>query len=160
MSPHLAASVLPPHLHSAFVPRLWEFSLPHLPVLVVLFRLHAPLHFVVPLPLPQLVPPFVHLGYLHLAQQRLQLVASRDSVRAWQEATHAQIPLPCISSSQWCYVWASTPYGTFICPSDYSLDGEYMSLRINTETTFQPFVYGTKTPISGFINPARTALKS
>src|SRR5205809_4936713 len=107
---HLAASVLPPHLHSAFVSRLWKFSLPHLPILVVLFRLHALLHFVVPLPLPQLVPPFVHLGYLHLAQQRLQLVASRNSVRAWQEATHAQMPLPCTSSSQRCLVCASTHF--------------------------------------------------
>src|SRR6266498_3383957 len=51
-------------------------------------------------------------------------------------------------------------YDTFICPYDYSLDGEYMSLRINTETTFQPFGYGIKTPISGFINLALSALKS
>src|SRR5438105_15439421 len=107
MSPHLAAFVLPPHLHCAFVPRLWEFSLPHLPDLVVLFQLHAPLDFV--LPLPQLVPSFVHLGNLHFPQQRLQLVASRDSEQAWQEATNAQLPLPCKSSSQRCYVWASTP---------------------------------------------------
>src|SRR5437667_10041589 len=52
------------------------------------------------------------------------------------------------------------PYGTFICPSDYSLDGEYMSLRINTETTFQPFVYGTKTPISGLSIPLELHLKA
>src|SRR5438105_2595643 len=68
MSPHLAASVLPPHLHCASVPRLWEFSLPHLPVLVVLFQLHAPIHFVLHLRLPQLVLPFVHFGYLHFPQ--------------------------------------------------------------------------------------------
>src|SRR6266498_6087997 len=109
MSTHLAAHIMPPHLHCAFVQRLWEFSLPHLPVLVVLFQLHAPLHFVLPLPLPQLVPPFVHFRYLHFPQQRLQPVASRDSEQAWQEATHSQIPLPCTSSSQRCYVWASTP---------------------------------------------------
>src|SRR5438105_15695374 len=116
MSPHLAAFVLPPHLHCSFIPRLWEFSLPHLPDLVVLFQLHAPLHFVLPLPLPQLVPPFVHLGNLHFPQQRLQLVSSRDSEQAWQEATHAQMLLPCISSDQGRYVWASTPIGYLHLP--------------------------------------------
>src|SRR6266542_2075396 len=52
------------------------------------------------------------------------------------------------------------PYDTFIYPCDYSLYGEYMSLRINTETTFHPFVYENKTSISGFINPALSALKT
>src|SRR6266508_2677054 len=52
------------------------------------------------------------------------------------------------------------PYDTFICPCDYSLDSQYISLWINTETMFQPFVYGTKTPISRFINPTLSALKS
>src|SRR5207237_10771047 len=109
MRPLIAATFLPSHLHSAFFPRLCEFSLPHLPDLVVLFQLHAPLDFVLPLPLPQLVPPFVHLGNLHFPQQRMQLVASRDSEQAWQEAAHAQMPLPYTSSSQRYYVWASTP---------------------------------------------------
>src|SRR5438105_7004781 len=116
MSPYLTASVLPPHLHYAFVPRLWEFSLPHRPDLMVLFQLHAPLHFILPLPLPQLIPSFVHLGNLHFPQQRLQLVASRDSEQAWQEATHSQMPLLCTSSSQRCYVWVSTPIGHLHLP--------------------------------------------
>src|SRR6266511_3924398 len=116
MSPYLAASVLPPHLYYAFVPRLWEFSLPHLPDLVLLFQLHAPHYFVLPLPLPQLVPPFVHFGYLHFPQQRLQLVASRDSEQSSQGATHAQMPLACTSSSQRWYVWASTPIGHLHLP--------------------------------------------
>src|SRR5438105_9879965 len=105
-SPHVALSVLPPHPQSAFVPRFLKFSLPHLLDLVVLFQLHASLVFVLPLPLPlpQLdPPPFVHLGNLHFPH-RLQLVASRESEQAWQETIHAQMPLPCTSSSQRCYV--------------------------------------------------------
>jgi len=40
-----------------------------------------------------------------------------------------------------------------------SMDGHHMCLRINTEPTLQPLIYGTKTPLQRFVYGARCALK-
>ena len=39
------------------------------------------------------------------------------------------------------------------------MDGHHMCLRINTEPTLQPLIYGTKTLLQRFIYGARCALK-